>query len=621
MQKRLALLLALLLLTGCTAREPESTGRVVQTSIIPTATAAPLPADFSEAIDTKEMDFTFTDRELAGTYEAHKAVEIIGSGASCTINGAGATLDGNTITITNEGAFRLSGTFTDLLLTISAGESDKVQLVLDSAVMTNQSGPCIYVQSADKVFITLPEGSQSSLTDGASYAFTDGDTVVDAAIFSRTDLCINGAGTLTVNGQYKHGVVSKDDLIIAGSTLNVTSASTALDGKDCVMTTGATLTLSAGSNAIRSDNAEDENRGFVYLTDSAITLTAGNDGVQAETVLICRNVTLSATAGGGSGYSLRSADGSWKGLKSGGDMWLGGGSYTISSRDDCIHSNSSIVMEAGTFALSSGDDGVHADTNLTVNGGEIAISKSYEGLEASKLIINGGRHTIVASDDGLNAAGGADGSGMGSRFGRGMFSNGVGEIEINGGYTVVNATGDGVDSNSSIRVTGGVTLVSGPVSSGNAAFDYDGEATVTGGVLIATGASGMAQNFSSAENQGAMLVSFNQRLSSSLALVDESGQVVVSFTPETTYQSAVVTAPAVQEGRTYSIISGGSISGADEHGFAQNASITGGSTVAEVEMTSLLYGSGGFGMWNRPGNFGPGGGGGGGGGGGNRRGW
>lgn len=602
MKKRLALLLALLLMT------------------IAPHTAA-VAADFTAAIDTKEMDFTFTDRELAVTYEAREAVTITGSGSSCTVTGAGAALDGNILHIAREGVYRLTGVFTDISIRISASEKDKVQLVLDSVTMTNVNGPCIDVQAADKVFLTLPQGTHSTLSDGAAYTLPDGDASADAAIFSRSDLCINGAGALTVNGLYKHGIVSKDDLVICGATLTVSAASTALDGKDCVMVTGATLTLDAGSNGLRANNTGDESRGYVYLADSSVTVSAGNDGLQAETVLVCQNVRLDVTAGGGSGNALSSADGSWKGLKSGGDMWLGSGTYTISSRDDCIHTNSSLVIADGVFTLSSGDDGMHADTNLTISGGEILVSKSYEGLEASKLIIEGGRIDVTASDDGLNAAGGADSSGMDGRFGRGMFSNGVGEIEIRGGYTVVNASGDGIDSNGSILVSGGVTLVSGPTTSGNAAIDYDGSATVTGGVLIATGTAGMAQNFSSAQNQGAMLITFSGGQTGSLALLDDSGRVVASFTPATAYQSAVLTAPGVQQGQRYTIVAGGTVDGADACGFAQDATITGGTTIAEVDMSSLLYGSGGFGMRNTPGGGRDGWPGGGGGGGKKRPGW
>lgn len=587
MKMRLScLLLALLLLTGCASR----------------SVAATQPEATSAAIDTKEMDFTFTERELEGTYEAQKAVIITGSGTTAAISGTGAALSSGAVQITKAGVYVLSGEFSGLPVHIAAGEKDKVQLVLNGASITCPDGPAILIESADKVFITLPEGTENTVSDGAYELSADAETSQpDAAIFSRADLCINGSGALSVSGLTKHGIVSKDDLVLVDCTLHISAVSTALDGKDCLKVSGAAITVEAGSNGLRSDNAEDENRGFIYLKDCTLDVRAGSDGIQAQTVLQAENVQLTVTAGGGATQRITYADGSWKGLKSGGDMLLSGGSYTVSSRDDCIHSNSSIVIADGTFSLTSGDDGIHADTNLTITGGDIAVPQSYEGLEASKLTIAGGRIDVTASDDGLNAAGGADGSSMGNRFGRGMFSNGVGEIIISGGYTVVRASGDGIDSNGTITVSGGVTLVSGPSSSGNAAFDYDGSATVTGGVLIATGASGMAQNFSDAQGQGAMLLTFNRIQSgSSLALLDAQGRVVASFMPENTCQSVVITAPAIQQGQTYTLVSGGTVEGADEHGFAQDAAISGGSTLAEVTMDELLYGSGGFGMWQQP---------------------
>lgn len=587
MKMRLScLLLALVLLTGCAFQ----------------SVAATQPDATDAAIDTKEMDFTFTQRELAGSYEAQKAVIITGSGSTAAISGTGAAVSGGAVQITKAGVYVLSGEFSGLPVHIAAGDKDKVQLVLSGASITCPDGPAILIQSADKVFITLPEGTENAVSDGAYDLAADTETSVpDAAIFSRADLCVNGSGALSVSGLTRHGIVSKDDLVLVDCTLQVSAASTALDGKDCLKISGATVAVEAGSNGLRSDNAEDENRGFIYLKDCTLDVTAGSDGIQAQTVLQAESVRLTVTAGGGAAQRITYADGSWKGLKSGGDMLLSGGAYTISSRDDCIHSNSSIVIADGTFSLTSGDDGVHADTNLTITGGDVTIHQSYEGLEASKLTIEGGRIDVTASDDGLNAAGGADGSAMGNRFGRGMFSNGVGEIIISGGYTVVRANGDGIDSNSTITVSGGVTLVSGPSSSGNAAFDYDGSATVTGGILIATGASGMAQNFSDAEGQGAMLLTLDRLQSgSSIALLDAKGRVIASFRPENTCQSVVITAPAIQQGQTYTLVSGGTVEGADEHGFAQDAAISGGTTLAEITMDELLYGSGGFGMWQQP---------------------
>ncbi|MBQ2930850.1 MAG: carbohydrate-binding domain-containing protein [Clostridia bacterium] len=588
--------------------------------------------------DSSEYDLTFTDRELSGTWEEKSAMTITGQGTTCDISGKGAKLSGTTLTIFDEGTYLLRGTFTDMLIVVSAGDKDKVQIVLDSAVIQSDNGPAIYIENADKVFLTLPEGTESLLSDGTEYSVTDGDTTLDAAIFSRADLCINGKGTLAVQGNYKHGIVSKDDLIIANATLNVTAASTALDGKDCVMLSGVTATLNAGSNGVRSDNAEDAARGYVYILDSTLTITAGSDGVQAETLLRSDNAVMTITTGEGSGEPQTNSDwnrrggwggfdmsstaaaseGSWKALKSGKALELNGGAYVIDSQDDCIHTNGDLTITDGLFTLQSGDDGIHADNELLISGGNFTISKSYEGIEASKLHISGGRIDITASDDGLNAAGGADGSATAERWGRGMFSNMVGEIVISGGYIHINASGDGIDSNNTILVSGGVTLVSGSANSANAAFDYDGEATVTGGILVAAGGSGMAQSFTAAENQGCMLFGINgARGGVNLAIVDAQNNIVAAYTPENSYSAVVVTAPGLQVGNTYSVVIDAAIDGADEHGFAANTTYTGGTNIGAIEMTTLLQGGSGHSMGGGPG----GGGFGGGPGGGRRPGW
>ena len=575
--------------------------------------------------DSSEYDLTFTDRELAGTWEEKSAVTITGQGTNCDVSGKGAKLSGTTLTISDEGTYLLRGTFTDMLIVVSAGDKDKVQIVLDSAVIQSDNGPAIYIENADKVFLTLPEGTESLLSDGTEYSGTDSDTTLDAAIFSRADLCINGKGTLAVQGNYKHGIASKDDLIITNTTLNVTAASTALDGKDCVMLSGVTATLNAGSNGVRSDNAEDAARGYVYILDSTLTITAGSDGVQAETLLRSDNAVMTITTGEGSGETQTNSDwnrrggwggfdmsstaaaseGSWKALKSGKALEINGGAYVIDSQDDCIHTNGDLTITDGLFTLQSGDDGIHADNELLISGGSFTISKSYEGIEASKLHISGGRIDITASDDGLNAAGGADGSATAERWGRGMFSNMVGEIVISGGYIHINASGDGIDSNNTILVSGGVTLVSGSANSANAAFDYDGEATVTGGILVAAGGSGMAQSFTAAENQGCMLFGINGAQGGvNLAIVDAQNNIVAAYTPENSYSAVVVTAPGLQVGNTYSVVMDAAIDGADDHGFAANTTYTGGTNIGAIEMTTLLQGGSGHSMGGGPGGGG-----------------
>lgn len=560
-----------LLLSSCGNDPSESTGNVIN---VPEGSA---PEDLSTA-DLTGMDFSFSDRDLENGYEENEAE----------------TLSGSEVKITAEGTYVLTGDI--ISVTVNASDTAKIQIVLDNANINNPNGPGIYITGADKVFLTLKDNTENTITDGSGYTYS-ADADADGAIFSRSDLTVNGNGKLTVNANNKHGIVSKDDLVIVSAGITVKSKNAGISGKDCVKITDAELDITAGSDGIRSDNTEDSERGYIYIKSGKINITSGNDGLQAETAIRIDTAEISIAAGGGSGNSLSDSTDSFKGIKAASDIIINGGSFAVNSKDDCIHSNNTICITDGNFDLSSGDDGVHADTDLSVSGGTIVISKSFEGLESSRIFISGGKIDITASDDGLNAAGGNDSSSMGGRPGMGGFSNGIGEILISGGYTLVNSTGDGLDSNGTFAITGGVVLVSGPTNNGNGAFDYDGSASVTGGVLIALGSSGMAQSFSSAENQGAIFCNFTtQNAKTSFALCDSDGKAIVSFTPAKAYQSVAVTAPEIRNGGSYKIVCGGTVSGADQNGFAQNAEISGGTTLQEITMTSLLYGSGGMGM-------------------------
>lgn len=539
--------------------------------------------------DTSEMDLGFSKGDLDSDYDGNAQVIDLSAAEK-------------EISITTGGTYILRGSAVGFGITVETADTEKVRIVLDGVSIINENAPAIYIKEADKVFVILAEKSENFLSDGENRE----DETADGVIFSRADLTVNGSGALVVNGAFKHGIVSKDDLVITGGKISVTSISVALSGKDCVKIGGGELTLKAGSDGIRSDNTEDETRGFVYINGGRLDIISGNDGIQAQTLLKIESGEISLISGGGSANSPAQSGGSWggfpiwgantstdaesmKGLKSYADIIISGGSINADSEDDGIHSNRSISILGGTITVASGDDGIHADEALVIYDGNIKISKSYEGLEAKDISIRGGDISLISSDDGLNAAGGNDGSGMMGRPGSG-FGGASGSITISGGNISVDASGDGIDSNGTITVTGGVTLVSGPTNGGNGAFDYDGSAHVSGGVLVALGSTGMAQSFTSAEGQGAMLCSFNTQKGGLLFEVrDEEENVIVSFTPNKNYQCAVVTAPDIQKGGTYTLLSGGEV-------------------IATVEMIEELYGgSGGMGGGMRPGGGGPGG--------------
>ena len=395
--------------------------------------------------------------------------------------------------------------------------------------------------------------------------------------------------------------------------LTVKSTGCALEGKDCVKIKDAAITVSAGGDGIRSTNTEKSNKGFVYIETGNIDITSGNDGIQAATVLKAANGSIKITAGGGAADAKQNSGGrnmpgfggktqttddeeSTKGLKAGSLIVIDEGSFEVSSKDDSFHSNGDIKINGGSFTAAAGDDGFHADNNLIINGGSITVSQSYEGLEGQKVTVTGGNIDITASDDGINAASpSVSGS---STDGRPGSSDSNALITIGGGYIVVNASGDGIDSNGNIVISGGTLLVSGPADNGNGAFDYGGEATVSGGTVILCGSSGMAQGFSDKSEQASFMYTLDSSASagSSVALTDENGNVLASFIPAKQYNNVVISAPSLKNGSSYKLVIGGTVSGADKNGFASSGSVSSAAQTLDIKLTGTTTTIGNGGM-------------------------
>ncbi len=563
-------------------------------------------------ISTDDMDFEFSNNDTTYDYDESEAKTVADSE--------------KTVKITAEGTYVVSGEHESI--TVSAPDTAKVRIILKNATVSNTSGPAIYIEKADKVFITAYKDTTNTLSDGTSYTGDFKDTNIDGTIFSKTDLTLNGEGTLNITGNCKCGVVSKDDLIICGLNLTVKSTGCALEGKDCVKIKDAAITVSAGSDGIRSTNTEKSNKGFVYIETGNIDITSGNDGIQAATVLKAANGSIKITAGGGAADTKQNSGGrnmpgfggktqttddeeSTKGLKAGSLILIDEGGFEVSSKKDSFHSNGDIEINGGSFTAAAGEDGFHADNNLIINGGSITVSQSCEGLEGQKVTVTGGNIDITASDDGINAAGSSSSSSTGGRTGN-SDSNSL--ITISGGYIVVNASSDGIDSNGNVAITGGTVLVSGPTDNGNGAFDYGGEATVSGGTVILCGSSGMAQGFSDKSEQASFMYTLDSSASagSSVALTDEKGNVIASFIPAKQYNNIVITAPSLKNGGSYKLAIGGTVSGADKNGYASAGSVSSAAQTLDIKLTGITttFGnggiSGGMGGRNKGGGFGGG---------------
>lgn len=575
----------LLLMTGCSENDKEESEKT----------------DAIETIDeTKETDM-FTERDCKIEYDESTSVKIKLEGDSVSCNSDAVEISGTTVTILDEGTFIFSGTLNDGMIIVNADEKDKPQIVLDGVSITSETCAPLYILEADKVFVTLAEGSENTLTNGGSFIAVD-DNNIDGTVFSKQDVTFNGLGSLTVMSPADHGIVCKDDLVFTSGSYVINSASHGLDANDSVRITKASLTIDAGKDGIHVENTEDTAKGFLYIKDGALKMEAEGDGMSAGAYLQIKDGSFHIVSGGGSVNASKQTSDAWGGFKGGGmggrrpeesrepyqsesissttetedsstsikaikaagDLTIDGGSFDIDSADDSVHSNASISINGGTFQIASGDDGFHADDTLSITAGTIQITESYEGLEGLHIKVSGGDIKLVSSDDGLNAAGGTDSSGMGGmrggdQFGGrggGMSSPSNGSIAISGGSLYVNASGDGIDANGYLEITGGYTVVVGPTQGDTATLDYDTTATISGGTFIGTGAMGMAQTFSDS-NQGVIAVSVGEcQAETEIVLKDSSGNMVISYAPELSFGVVILSSPEIVKGDSYTIMVG-----------------------------------------------------------------
>ncbi len=581
MKRYLSLLLALLLLLSGCASGP-ATADPTQSA---TQGRAP-EVNFEEA--DAEM---FTDRDSRTTYDESTAVKIELSGSTATASSNSVKISGSTVQITEEATYIISGTLNDGMLVVNAPDTAKLQLVLNGVAITSSDCAALCILKADKVFITLADGTENRLTNGGSFTPMDGENI-DAALYSKQDLTINGSGSLTVTSPAGHGITSKDDLVITGGTLQVDAAGHALDANDSVRFTAAVLTATAGKDGIHCENNDETDRGFIYVSGGNLNIQAEGDGISAGYYLHITGGTFQILAGGGYENGAQHSSGNYgdfmgggpgghggggrprtsaaddstsmKGIKSVSTMQIDGGTFTIDSADDSLHSDTDLTINGGTYQIASGDDAIHAEETLTVHDGTIRISTCYEGLEALHIAVTGGDISLKATDDGLNAAGGVDASGAGGRdnmFGGGgpgrpgrPGSGGNGSITVSGGTLYIHSSGDGFDANGTLEISGGHTTVVGPTSGDTATLDYDTSATITGGTFIGTGAyTQMAQTFSDSE-QGVIAVSVGScAAGTQITLTDSSGTVLLSCAPELSFQVVILSSPELVSGTTYTL--------------------------------------------------------------------
>ncbi len=512
----------------------------------------------------------FTDNDLSSSWNYDSATSILFNGNEIKISGAGCYKYDGSLYITRSGYYVISGQLDEGSIIIDAEDYSKIWILLNGISINRSDSGCIVIENADKVFLTLAEGTKNSLVSGSDFSDEAKEDGIDAAIFTRDDLTINGTGSLIIDCSYKHGIEGNDDLVITGGDISITGT----------------------RDAIHVNNS-------FRLCNAAVNLEGGDEGIDIDET---------------DGY-----------------LYMESGNLNITSVEDGIHTEGDIIIDGGSITISSGDDGIHSASSFTINSGEILISESYEGIEAINITINDGNVTIYSSDDGLNANGGSSntmGGGMEGFQGAGDMQNGFeggsrqedgpsfnsetqdqenesdegagvqessiedetslpaqteesivlqsdegpteseteevsSVITINGGtLTIVNLGGndaDGIDSNGDIIINGGDIRVSLNGNGSNSAIDYASEsggiAQINGGTLIACGSYSMAESFDSSSSQASVLytISSGVEAGSVLQVEDSEGNILMSYEVPNSFTAVNISCPEMKVGEEYII--------------------------------------------------------------------
>ncbi|MFC5542384.1 carbohydrate-binding domain-containing protein [Ureibacillus suwonensis] len=297
---------------------------------------------------------------------------------------------------------------------------------------------------------------------------------------------------------------------------------------------------------------------------------------------------------------------STKGIKAGTNLYILGGTINIDSLDDAVHSKD-LTISDGNIQISTGDDGLHGDETVTLKGGNVTVAKSYEGLEGKKIAITGGTYHIHAVDDGVNINsesserfGMPPGGGFGMQTPPGAdnsdnqteekSSEDEGLLLIEGGYLYVNADGDGLDSNGSIKMTDGTVIVYGPTENFNGPLDYDKTFTIEGGILVASGSSGMALGVSDDSSQNAIMMTFDefQKANTNVYVTGKDGKAIFGIAPEKDFQNIVISTPDLKLNQSYTFHMGGTLTGESTDGLYENPTYTEGSLSVDFTLSEVM---------------------------------
>ena len=529
-------LIAALGLTGCsTASGTTLTSGTSTVHSAVSGTTAGTSTSNTAAGQTLDAQTHYTNEDLTWDSSGEKTIDLANPTAT-----DGVSVENGTITITSGGTYRLTGEYSGQVK-IEAAKTDTVRLVLDNAKITNSTGAAINVVSAAEAIIYTAAGTTNTVADEANYTAT-GDDDPDAAIYSTANLTLAGEGSLSVKGSYEEGIHTTGGLVIASGTLEVNAANTGIKGKDYVDITGGIVNVTAAQDGIKSTNTDDESLGFTRLSAGSVTVSAGDDGLKAPRTLE-----------------------------------ISGGTLNIEKSNEGIEAQYINILD-GEVTVNSTDDGINAslkdsssDTSSDTTSGTAAAgqqTQQNQNGQAQQAPAGGG-----AAPGGNQGSTGqnqnmpqppTDGAMPGG--GGGIFEVVDAAINISGGTVVVNAEGDGIDSNGTATFSGGTVTVNGPTAGGNNALDSNGDVLLNGGTVTAGSTADMFEAPSSASTSGYLKITDSSALTqgSTIQVTDSSGTVVANYKiTKSGVQLVLVSNKNIVKGQSYTVsVTSGSVDAA-----------------------------------------------------------
>ena len=402
-------------LSGCTNSAEDSEEKTKTT----VATAS--------EINVSEM-FTDSDKEVGYDEENSSKIEL--NKTTVTSNSNDVSIDGTTVTIKNEGTYILSGDLENGKIVVDSEKTDKLQIVLNGANISCKGSAPIYVKQADKVFLTLANETTNTLTSTGEYETSEDN--VDATIFSKDDLTLNGTGTLAVKSESGHGIVSKDDLVVTSGTYNINAASHGLSANDSIRIADGKFSITSGKDGLHSENTDDTKLGYIYVADGEFNITAGYDALDASSAIQADGGTFDVTTGGGSAKAASKRGGAPEGEKPSGErpkMPSRDGEKTTGepptdmqngekptgnppsgreneeppAKPDVESSQQNSTSESGN-TTNENTSNKSENTNTTENTSTEESTNSMKGLKAeTNLVLNGGTYNIDSCDDSIHS--------------------------------------------------------------------------------------------------------------------------------------------------------------------------------------------------------------------------